>query len=207
MMCCNPKFCRGPNLSFFGLGPWGIIHGIAKSGNTFISQIWFLMTPFELFFSRLSENLTLDPRNSSYGIWKSCRTIDGGCSWTALTLVPLIQFQNFYDFQKNTFQMMCFNPKRCRGPNLSFFNLGLWAIIIHGIAKFIGLPNMIPFERSLSKLSESYDHFRCLSQKANIYNQVFPLQLLEVLYYHAHLKAVSIHGSRALHLITCFNFT
>ncbi len=61
---------------------------------------------------------------------------------TALTLVPLIQCQTFYDFQKNTFQMMCFNPKRCRGPNLSFFNLEPWAIIIHGIAKFIGLPNM-----------------------------------------------------------------
>ncbi len=44
------KFCQSPNLSFFGLGPWAIIHGIAKLANTFISQIWFLMTPFELFF-------------------------------------------------------------------------------------------------------------------------------------------------------------
>ncbi len=51
MMCCNPKFCRGPNLSFFRLGP--------------------TITPFELFFSKLSEtlkNLTLDPRNSS--LWQ-----------------------------------------------------------------------------------------------------------------------------------------
>ncbi len=24
MMCLNPKFCRGANLPFFGLGPWAI---------------------------------------------------------------------------------------------------------------------------------------------------------------------------------------
>ncbi len=39
MMCFNLKFHRGHNLSFFGLGPWAIIHGIAKLANTFISQI------------------------------------------------------------------------------------------------------------------------------------------------------------------------
>ncbi len=56
MMYFNPKFHRGPNLSFFGLGPWAIIHGTVKLANTFISQIWFLMTPFERYFSKLSEN-------------------------------------------------------------------------------------------------------------------------------------------------------
>ncbi len=30
MMCFNPQFHWGPNLSFFGLGPWAIIHGIAS---------------------------------------------------------------------------------------------------------------------------------------------------------------------------------
>ena len=48
------KFVRGPNLSFFGLGPWAIYY--SWLANTFISQIWFLKTPFELFFSKLSEN-------------------------------------------------------------------------------------------------------------------------------------------------------
>ncbi len=39
MMYFNPKFRLDPNLSFFGLGPWAIIHGIAKLANAFISQI------------------------------------------------------------------------------------------------------------------------------------------------------------------------
>ncbi len=30
MMCLNSKFRRDPNLAFFGLGPWAIIHGLAK---------------------------------------------------------------------------------------------------------------------------------------------------------------------------------
>ncbi len=50
---------------------------------------------------------------------------------TAITLVPLIQCQNFYDFlkaYKETFQIMCLNPTFRRGPNLAFFGLGPWAI-------------------------------------------------------------------------------
>ncbi len=34
----NPTFRWGPNLSFFGLGPWAIIHGIAKLANAFITK-------------------------------------------------------------------------------------------------------------------------------------------------------------------------
>ena len=70
MMYFNPKFRRGHNLSFFGLGPWAIIHGIAKLANTFIVQIRILMMLFERCVSKLSEiilSLKLDPRNSSYG--------------------------------------------------------------------------------------------------------------------------------------------
>ncbi len=53
--------------------------------------------------------------------------------------------------------MMCLNPKFDLDHNLAFFALGPWAII-HGVAqigKFCYLSNMIPFERSLSKLSEN----------------------------------------------------
>ncbi len=39
MTCFNPTFRRDPNLSFFGLGPWAIIHGVAKLADIFISQI------------------------------------------------------------------------------------------------------------------------------------------------------------------------
>ncbi len=52
-MCLNPTFRQGSNSAFFGLGPWAIIHGIAKLGDTFIST---LMVPFERSFSKLSEN-------------------------------------------------------------------------------------------------------------------------------------------------------
>ncbi len=44
----------------------------------------------------------------------------------AITLVPLIQCQHFYDFlkaYKETFQIMCLNPTFRRSPNLSFFGL------------------------------------------------------------------------------------
>ncbi len=53
MMCFNPTFRRDPNFSFFGLGPWAIIHGVAKLANIFISD---LMTSFERSLSKLSEN-------------------------------------------------------------------------------------------------------------------------------------------------------
>ncbi len=56
MVCFDPKFCWGLNLSFFGLGPWAIIHGMAKLANTFISQIRTLIIPFERYLSKLSEN-------------------------------------------------------------------------------------------------------------------------------------------------------
>ena len=56
MMCFNPKLLRSLNLTFFGLGPWAIIHGIAKLANTFIYQIRSLMKSFERSFSELSEN-------------------------------------------------------------------------------------------------------------------------------------------------------
>ena len=55
-MCFNPKLIRCHNLSFFGFGPWAIIHGVAKSANTFIAQILTLMTPFERSHSKLLEN-------------------------------------------------------------------------------------------------------------------------------------------------------
>ena len=56
MMCFNPNVCWGHNLSLFDLGPWAIIHGVAKLVNSFIAQIETLMTPFERSLSKLSEN-------------------------------------------------------------------------------------------------------------------------------------------------------
>ncbi len=52
-MCLNLTFRWGPDLAFFGLGPWAIIHGITKLADIFIST---LMTPFERSLSKLSEN-------------------------------------------------------------------------------------------------------------------------------------------------------
>ena len=79
------------NLSFFGLGPWAIIHDIAKLVNTFISQTWFLMTPFKLFFRSF---LKIPKPKESPIHW-----INGGVVEhlsTALTWVSLIQCQNFW---------------------------------------------------------------------------------------------------------------
>ena len=57
-------------MTFFGLGPWAIIHGIAKLANTFISQIRSLMTPFERSFSELSENHTIfDIGSTEFKLW------------------------------------------------------------------------------------------------------------------------------------------
>ena len=70
-MCFNPKFHWGPNLSFFGLGPWAIIHGITKLANTFISRISTLMVPFERSLSKLSEKHKIfDFRCTEFKLWQ-----------------------------------------------------------------------------------------------------------------------------------------
>ena len=77
MMCFNPKFCWGHNLSFFGLGPWAIIHGVAKLGNSFIAQIQTLMTPFERSLSKLSENqIKIAFRSTEFKLWQLKESID-----------------------------------------------------------------------------------------------------------------------------------
>ncbi len=69
MMCCNPKFRPGPNLSFFGLGPWAIYYSWYRQIG--ISQILLLMTPFELFFSKLSENpKKFDIGSTEFKLWQ-----------------------------------------------------------------------------------------------------------------------------------------
>ena len=55
MMYLNPTFCRGQNLSFFGLGPWAIIHGLAKLANISNMNFFTKKTPFERSLSKLSE--------------------------------------------------------------------------------------------------------------------------------------------------------
>ncbi len=70
-MCFNPKFRCGPNLSFFGLGPWAIIHGIAKLANIFISRISTLMVPFERSFCKLPEKHEIfDFRSTEFKLWQ-----------------------------------------------------------------------------------------------------------------------------------------
>ncbi len=79
MMCCNPKFCRGPNLSFFGLGPWAIYYSWYRQ----IGKYFFLLnmnfddTIWEV-FSKLSENhkivdigYTEDPMSKIIGFSES----------------------------------------------------------------------------------------------------------------------------------------
>ncbi len=84
MMYFNPKFCRGHNLSFFGLGPWAIIHGIAKLANTFIVQIRILMMLFERCVSKLSENnIIVEIGSTEFKLWQLKRIIKlrgGSCS-------------------------------------------------------------------------------------------------------------------------------
>ncbi len=76
-MCLNPTFCRGPNLSYFGLGPWAIIHGIAKLANTFISQIWNFMTPFERSLSKLSENHKIvEIGSTEFKLWQRKKSLN-----------------------------------------------------------------------------------------------------------------------------------
>ena len=48
----------------------GIIHGIAKLANRFISQIRSLMTPFERSFSELSENHDIGSTEFKFNIFR-----------------------------------------------------------------------------------------------------------------------------------------
>ncbi len=70
-MCLNPKFGWGPNLSFFGLGPWAIIHGIGqKWGNYLIFQIWTSVVPFERSVSKLLENHNIvEIESTEFKLW------------------------------------------------------------------------------------------------------------------------------------------
>ncbi len=79
------------NLSFFGLGPWAIIHGIwPKLANSFISQIWIL---FERYFSKLLENHKIvEIKYTEFKLYKVADRVpkllikqSRGCSWTAVT--------------------------------------------------------------------------------------------------------------------------
>ncbi len=76
MMCLNPTFRWGPNLSFFGLGPWAIIHGIAKLANTFyLSNMNFDDTILKGLFLK-HKIFDIGSTELSYGSGKSLRTID-----------------------------------------------------------------------------------------------------------------------------------
>ena len=67
-MCLNLTFRWGPDLAFFGLGPWAIIHGITKLADIFIST---LMTPFERSLSKLSENhKNFDIGYTEFKLWQ-----------------------------------------------------------------------------------------------------------------------------------------
>ncbi len=198
MMCCNPKFCRGPNLSFFGLGPWAIIHGIAKLANTFISQIWFLMTPFERYLDTFqmmcfNPKFNRGPNLSFFGLgpwamvspnWQILLSLKYELWWYHLKGIRY--------FLNEVFS----NPKFRRGHNLSFFGLGPWAII-HGIAK---LANtfisqiwilMTPFERSLSKLSENHKIF-------DIGSSVYPMST--ILWFSESLEKYLSNGVIKVHI-------
>ncbi len=71
----------------------------------------------------------------------------GGVSFNShklSTVDPMSKILGFSESLENSFQIMCFNfnPKFHRGPNLSFFGLGPWAIIIHGMATYFYLSNI-----------------------------------------------------------------
>ncbi len=58
----SPRYPLGANLSFFGLGPWAIIHGLTKC--LYLSNT----NSFERSFSKLSENH--DIGSAEFKLWK-----------------------------------------------------------------------------------------------------------------------------------------
>ncbi len=85
-----------------------IIHGTAKLANTFISQIWTLMIPFERYFCKLSENPKIFDFGSTEFKFMAVERfkLNGGGGGVvehlsiAITWVLLIQCQKFVDFLK-----------------------------------------------------------------------------------------------------------
>ncbi len=79
MMCLNPKFDSGHNLTFFAIGPWAIYYSwYGQIGKYFYFSNRTLMTPFERYFSKLSENhkivdigYTEDPMSKILGFSES----------------------------------------------------------------------------------------------------------------------------------------
>ena len=66
----------GPNLSFFGLGPWAIIHGWQILLSLKYNFWWYHLKGLFLSFQKIRKSLKLDPWNPSYGSWKRPRNID-----------------------------------------------------------------------------------------------------------------------------------
>ncbi len=72
-----------------------IIHGTVRLANTFISQIWTLMTSFERYFSKLSENQKIfDFGSTAFKLWQ----LERNCVWTSFnshnfsTVDPMLKF-------------------------------------------------------------------------------------------------------------------
>ena len=135
-----------------------------------------------LSFRKIKKLLQLDLRKSSYGSWKSVQTIDltaveGDVAEdlsAATTFVLMIQFQKCYDFlkaYKETFQMVCFNPKFRWGPNLSFFGLGPWAIYYSWYDQYFYRSN-INFDDTI------WNVFFKLSENKNHWNGIYEIQVM-----------------------------
>ena len=91
-MCFDPKFCWGHNLSFFGLGPWAIIHGVAKLGNSFIAQIQTLMTLFERSLSKLLENqIIVEIENTEFKLWQLKESPKSLINWKRRVQLNILQ--------------------------------------------------------------------------------------------------------------------
>ncbi len=83
-MCFNPKFCWWPNLSFFGLGPWIMV---SPNWQMLLSiEIWFLITPFELFFPSFQKIIKkIDIGSTEFKLWQLIEST---------FIVPLTQCEN-----------------------------------------------------------------------------------------------------------------
>ncbi len=166
-MYLDPIFVQGHNLSFFGFGPWAIIHGPAKLANTFIAQIWSLMIPFETSLSKLSENHKIvEIGSTEFKLWQlkeSPNNWTEGCSWTSFnshnfsTVDPMSTFFRFFESSERDLSNDVFQSNYLFGTIICHFlalDHGPLSMVCPILILIIIWTSLTPFERYLSKLQK-----------------------------------------------------
>ena len=122
MTCFHSNFRQGPNLSFFGLGPWAIYYPWYRQiGKILLSlkyDFWWHHLNFFLSFQKIIKNLTLVMAAERIAE----PLMEGGCSWTSFnslnfsTIDPMLKIFWFSESLERDLSNDVFQSNILSGP-------------------------------------------------------------------------------------------